>query len=299
MLECDNDILSEHTVGDKLYAAAQTGKPFKVKLNIFRNRNGLFPAEFIRVGVYIDGYDVKDWRRIALPPDDGSSPGDKQMVSVEFAGFFTGGDGTRAFSFGPLGRKVGADEDVNEQQFGSIRVLVFEAYISDIPHERTEFQGTRHMPEIRCVEESRKFWQTASVTTVAGDLIPGTERKMTFNPPRPGDKVQFKWRNCGKDPLVELTLHYHTADMIRFLRGFLEQEEQQRQEHRQRVQNGQNGGQQQQNGVGDGGYQYYEMPPQNSSGHYQEDEEVQFVERPPLSRQNQRTGQQQQVYQLY
>eukprot|EP01034_Spumella_vulgaris_P021268 gene21268-27291_t len=306
LLECEDKVLSEHEVGDKLYAAAETGKAYKVKLNIYRNRNGLFPCDYIRVGVYIDGYDVKDWRRITLPSDNGSSPNDKQMMTVEFSGFFTGEQGTRAFSFGPLGRKVGADQDDNETLFGSIRVLVFEAFISDIIHERQPFMGIRHLPEIRCVEETRKFWQTASVTTVAGDLIPGTERNLSFNPPRPGDRPQYKWRNAQKEPLVEMTLHYHTSDMLRFLKGFLEQEEQQRNDHRMRVQNGQH--QQHQNGGGGGGgggggqqcqqqqgeYQYY--TPQGQGDNCQDDQEVQFVDQPPSHSQNRSRGQ---VHQLY
>ena len=89
----------EMIVGNVLYALAEPGGEYAVRINVYRDEDGQFRPARIRIGLYIDGEDVNYWKRIdlseeSLLPQDKFSP-----VSATFWGFKKNSDDMRGFVF--------------------------------------------------------------------------------------------------------------------------------------------------------------------------------------------------------
>ena len=89
----------EMIVGNVLYALAEPGGEYAVRINVYRDEDGQFRPARIRIGLYIDGEDVNYWKRIDLS-EEGLLPQDKfSPVSATFWGFKKNSDDMRSFVF--------------------------------------------------------------------------------------------------------------------------------------------------------------------------------------------------------
>jgi hypothetical protein len=58
--------LTEEVISDRSFVTAQPGSSYHVKINVYRNKSGQFPAKYLRLGLYVDGNDVQYWKRLDL-----------------------------------------------------------------------------------------------------------------------------------------------------------------------------------------------------------------------------------------
>jgi len=201
-------------VDDKTYAHAIPGHEFSVRITVHRNPlTNTFPFEYLRVGLFIDGHDVNYWKRMDLT----AAPGQK-MVSASFQGWKKNTADLRAFQFStPV--LATADEEADPQfkaalskkPLGQIKIVVHEAVLAPGVFENKS--GFHEMPGAQKVSEDKKFWQQASVTTTAGRQIDSEKEKFTPLP---------VWKNISAIPNYEMSLSYHTAEMVSFIQTFSE-----------------------------------------------------------------------------
>ncbi len=274
--------LPEMRINGQNCFAAVAGTEFVVKVNIYRDKDGRFPCDFMKVALYIDGADVKEWKRVDLTPEGTQDLSRHTPKTLTYYGFKDGPNSTRPFMFGALERGGSAQPVFGEElkKLGTVRMAVFEAYVDDRPFTpRDTYDG--YCPEPRSVSENSKFWDTASLTTVAGGP---RERESQFFRARPFDYRLF--RTATQLPFFEMEVSYHSEDVITFLRDFharnraLEEAQAAEEHRRKRPRSG---------GYGAGAI----------SGDEEEDEEdepVMLVDRAP-SRAHQRKNMQ--VYEVY
>jgi hypothetical protein len=60
---------------------------YSVKVNVYRNKDGNFPAPLLRIGLFVDGVDVHYWKRIDLTDNLILTAHKKEPVSTRFWGF--------------------------------------------------------------------------------------------------------------------------------------------------------------------------------------------------------------------
>ena len=131
------DAFDEVVVGgaEKVYAVAEPGEEYAVRVNVYRDMHGEFTPPRLRVGLYVDGVDVNYWKRIDLSctnllPRDTTSP-----VSATFWGFKKNANDIRSFVFATptvineVGQLPALGTGYNEKALGSIKVVVFPAQV--------------------------------------------------------------------------------------------------------------------------------------------------------------------------
>ena len=204
----------EASVDGKTYAQAAPGHEFSVRVTVHRNPvTDMFPFQYLRLGLFIDGHDVNYWKRMDLTATTG-----QKSVSASFQGWKKNTMDLRAFQFATPAL-ASAEEDADPQfkaemskkPLGQIKVVVHEAVLSNGIFENKS--GFHEMPSAPKVSESKKFWQQASVTTSAGRHIESEKEKFTPLP---------MWKNISSTPNYEMSLNYHTSEMIQFIRTFSE-----------------------------------------------------------------------------
>ena len=60
---------------------------YSVKVNVYRNKDGKFPAPLLRIGLFVDGVDVQYWKRIDLTDNSILTAHKTAPVSTRFWGF--------------------------------------------------------------------------------------------------------------------------------------------------------------------------------------------------------------------
>ena len=197
-------IISERCIGDHVYAVAVPGLEYCVKVNIYRDKNGLFTPPRLRIGLYVDGNDVQYWKRIDLTKVNLLPTAADEPVSATFWGFKKNVADIRSFQFAAA--KTSTAESSSSLQpdtksVGQIHAVIYEAMVIGGTFENKN--GIHEVPESMNIPEDVKFWQQASLTTNAGRKIP--DKVEQFDPLE-------KWINVGplSNPLQEMTLFYHT-----------------------------------------------------------------------------------------
>ena len=201
-LKMGDATLPETQIGKHTYAQAESGGEYVVRVQVYRNDQGTFPAHHMRIGVYVDGQDVQYWKRLDTTATSTDS------ISCLFHGFKRGNDDLRAFVFEPPMESDIADHSQLESAMGTIRVEIFEA----IPAEGVFHNISRkyEVPSKATVPLDRKFHSAPSITTVGGRNISTAE---TFAPVK-------RWINKDpQHPMAVLVLRYHTAGVIASLQA--------------------------------------------------------------------------------
>lgn len=57
-------IFPEKEVNGVQYIVAEPGMEYFVKVNVYRNVDGSWPAKYLRAGLFVDGKDVQYWKRL-------------------------------------------------------------------------------------------------------------------------------------------------------------------------------------------------------------------------------------------
>ena len=208
LLDSENVSYEERKLGDKPCIRAEPGKEYHVRINVYRNALGKFPAKYLRFGLYIDGVDVQYWKRIDLS-DDSLLPSDPDApVTSCFWGFKKNVNDIRSFVFS-VPDTTPHQTVLSQKEYkclGSVRLEVYEACITYGTYENQN--GQFEAPSTQQIGENEKFWKQASLTTAAGRKIELEKEKFRPLP---------RWKNLRKSPDTELILQYHTEAMLDFL----------------------------------------------------------------------------------
>jgi len=208
LLDNENVAYEERMLGDKPCVRAEPGKEYHVRINVYRNALGQFPAKYLRFGLYIDGVDVQYWKRIDMS-DDSLLPIDPDApVTSCFWGFKKNVNDIRSFVFS-VPDTTPHQTALFQKEYkclGSVRLEVYEACITYGTYENQN--GQFEAPSTQQIGENEKFWKQASLTTSAGRRIELEKEKFRPLP---------RWKNLRKTPDTELILQYHTEAIIDFL----------------------------------------------------------------------------------
>lgn len=204
--------LNEYLIDGVPVVKAEPGQSYHVRVNVYRNESGKFPAKYLRFGLYIDGIDVQYWKRIDLS-NEKLLPSDlKEPVCSRFWGFKKNLDSMLSFVFSAPSTSSASSSSSglgNVVSLGTVRLVVFEAQVATGVYDN--MNGYGEAPGQQNIGESEKFWKQASVTTTAGKALRLEKEK--FLP-------LSRWSNISTVPLATLQLRYHSSSMIEFLAEF-------------------------------------------------------------------------------
>ena len=155
----DETVFPERLVDGKIFVVAEPGCEYHVKVNIYKNSDGNWPARYIRVGLYIDGVDVQYWKRLDMTDSAASI---SNCVTASFWGFKRDSNDLRSFIFANPSFQDSSSSSVSDKPLGQIRVVIHEAEVVEgIFHNKSGTHVVPHAPE--SISEGKKFWQQASV----------------------------------------------------------------------------------------------------------------------------------------
>jgi hypothetical protein len=116
--------INEMIIDEKNYAIAKQSDEYFVKVNIWRDSNGEFPSQHIRIGLFIDGCDVNYWKRLDFKDVDS----DSNYLCAKFWGFKKNSTELCAFVFSPP--NLSSNEVVfNNKANGTIKAVFYEANV--------------------------------------------------------------------------------------------------------------------------------------------------------------------------
>lgn len=166
----------EEEVGGVRYALARPNSSYHVELKVYPDARGRYPADCLRFGLYVDGQDVKYWKRIELSAARGPA-------KALFWGFKQSARQIGAFVISPEGSAAG----------GSIRAEVFGARPRP---DCAVFQNITPLPHPLGHPSASARGPTAMGGAVGRD---------TFAPALPA------WENTSSHPLAVLQLRYRSS----------------------------------------------------------------------------------------
>lgn len=199
---------ASNAVTTRSYIHAAPGVEYNVKVNIYRDRNGNFPYNQLRIGLYVDGNDVNYWKRIDFS-EPSILPRDKRIpASSTFWGFKKNTEDLVSFVFATPSFTDLKEERNQNQPLGSIKVVIYEAQLVS---EGGVFHNKIAVDKgiaASSVNERKKFHQQASLTTKEGRKVHKEREK--FDP-------LVRWVNKSTTPIQIMTLYYHTPSTISLL----------------------------------------------------------------------------------
>lgn len=233
ILSEDGNQLEEVIISGKSYVIAMPGKEYSVKVQVHKNNQNEFPAENMRVGLYlllyspfftsfllysytliflyfysyyryVDGQDVQYWKRLDLSLLSNNA----RTVDSIFHGFKKDTNDLRSFVFAtPVPTSNSSDlRNINQIPLGTIKVVIYEAIQVEGITQNTG--GKYEVPGQHKVNVDGKFIHQPSVTTIGGRNINEVEKFVPL----------LRWKNKSEIPLITLDLYYHSPEMIRFLK---------------------------------------------------------------------------------
>jgi len=208
ILNSDGAGYEERQMSGKTCVRAEPGKEYNVRINVYRDARGNFPAKYLRFGLFVDGVDVQYWKRIDLSDEELLPTNPLEPVSSRFWGFKKNVNDIRSFVFSVPDTTTNSYAHSAEDYkcLGSVKLEVYEACVTYGTYENQS--GQFEAPSTQQIGESAKFWQQASLTTAAGRKIELEKEKFLPLP---------RWKNLRKVPDEVLVLQYHTASMMDFL----------------------------------------------------------------------------------
>jgi hypothetical protein len=217
LIDQDGHRLEEVLIDNKHYAIASPGKEYIVKVQVYKDsHSNLFPAENMRVGIYVDGQDVQYWKRLDIT----LLPRESNCVNSVFHGFKKGKDDLRSFIFAKpksipqienISRTIVGSTDTTitpPPSHGTIQVVIYEA--EQIQGIISNVGGKYEVPGQHQVNSEGKFYKQPSVTTIGGRNITEAEKFVPL----------LRWKNKTEIPLITMNLFYHSPEMIQFLKLF-------------------------------------------------------------------------------
>lgn len=214
VLDEQEKLFSEEKIDTRVFITAKPHTSYHVKINVYRDNSGRFPAKYLRLGLFVDGHDVQYWKRLDLS-DEKVLPKDISLpICSVFWGFKKNTSEIRSFIFAAPSTNTATSSSASTssvESLGSIRLVVFEARVSSGVFQNDTAAAQAPPSTVSLAEgEGRKFWQVASLVTSSGKAVGGEKEK--FLP-------LARWENATATPLHTQTLHYHSADVLRLLRN--------------------------------------------------------------------------------
>jgi hypothetical protein len=214
LVDQDGHTLDEIVINDQSYAVAIPGKEYVVKIIVHKGLagSGSYPAENLRVGLYVDGVDVQYWKRLDLSLISGHAT--SSSVHTIFHGYKKSNHDLRSFIFAKTlatsfpSSSLSSSDHINNSSFGTIKVVIYEAIQTEGVYQNVG--GKYEVPGQHSVNVDGKFYKQPSVTTMAGRNITETEKFVPL----------LRWKNKSENPLTTMNLFYHTQEMIQFLKLF-------------------------------------------------------------------------------
>ena len=199
----------EVNIDGKPYVQAELGRAYAVKINVYRDKNGKFPFELMRIGLFVDGCDVNYWKRV-----DSSLNENSDFMSAKFMGFKKNTTELLAFVFASptavSNKSSLSSSSLLSSSLGSIRVVFHEAYIKGgLFHNNVAFHEPPSSSDASYIsQDGKKVHQLPSVATRAGAKVSTAE---PFNP-------LVTWLNVTKEPQKELTFSIHSESVLRLIK---------------------------------------------------------------------------------
>jgi hypothetical protein len=216
LVDQDGHKLDEVVINDQFYVVALPGKEYVIKIIVHEDINHSYPAENLRVGLYVDGVDVQYWKRLDLSLISEKGGNATSSVHTIFHGYKKSSNDLRSFIFAKTlatsfpSSSSSSSDHINNSSFGTIKVVIYEAIQVEGVYQNVG--GKYEVPGQHSVNVDGKFYKQPSVTTMAGRNITETEKFIPL----------LRWKNKSEIPLMTLNLFYHTQEMIQFLKLFHE-----------------------------------------------------------------------------
>ena len=231
VLDEQNKRFPEMFLNDQWIIQARPGSTYHVQINVYRDNQGLFPAKYLRLGLFVDGDDVQYWKRLDFS-DEKQLPKDRHVpVTSIFWGFKKDTTEIRSFMFAQPSTSTVRDNTSSvssssnsssssndnpyqtsetKKELGTIRLIVHEAKVTQGVYANNT--GCHNIPssETKKISENEKYWKQASVVTTTGNRV--TSEKEKFLPLN-------RWENRSVIPIHTMTLFYHQEDVIRLLKN--------------------------------------------------------------------------------
>ena len=194
-------------------ARAEIGMNYAIHLRVKRDCNGNFPSDHLSVLTSIDSRSIGCNMHLNLSNEHISN--DIKESSKFIHGFYDD-ISIHAFTFSAI---KGGDTSINNESYtkpiGCISVSIYAA--ERVPVPWNELQVVPHkaqhcIPPLQVsINEQKKFWQQPSAMTLPGEVVCSRGSKVNRTTCCTYKRTRL---------LTELTLHYHTQDMMNFLSDF-------------------------------------------------------------------------------
>ena len=223
-----NEPLEEMRVNNVDYFIAVPNKEYYVKVIIHKNENGVFPMEYARISLIIDGLDVNYWKRLDMSAKTLEVNKTENEVSATFWGFKKSESEILSFVFN---NKVDNAKNTSrigsniKSNIGQIKVEIFEAEVLNAVISNisgcSEVPTTAILPGTNTHANS-KFWTNPSVATVGGSKLNGVEK---FVPIPKWENKPHPITGSRNDPLIVLEMSYHTEELCKTLEHIYTQDD--------------------------------------------------------------------------
>lgn len=217
----NGDAYKERQIGDKTYVQGEEGQEYQVKVSVYQESDGSFPAKYLRFGLLVDGDDIGSKKRLDLSRK-GCTYRNSQPASCTILGFPTQSHAQKSFTFALP--SLTSNNANYKTDLGSVQLLVSEAHKTGQMHPiRTSEKFSSQDRNAPCIIEDKKFYEQASLVTSAG-----TEKAQ--------NGAHFKKKNYKSGPMASvwvtvrdipeatMILYYHCRSTL----DFLEEQENQR-----------------------------------------------------------------------
>eukprot|EP01032_Pedospumella_encystans_P008316 gene8316-9888_t len=214
LVKANGDEYKERVIRDKTFVQGEEGQEYHVRVNVYQEEDGTFPAKYLRFGLLIDGDDIGAKKRLDLS-DRKSTHIYLQPSTCCILGFPAQAQAQKPFTFSLP--NLTAEDAKYETDLGSVKLLVSEAHGTGKMHPIKI--NKKYHPQERstpCIAEDKKFYEQASLVTSAGQ-----ERTLS------GARVAKKNNKCGpmasewitvRDiPEATMVLYYHCKSTLDFL----------------------------------------------------------------------------------
>lgn len=121
----NGDAYKERQIGDKTYVQGEEGQEYQVKVSVYQESDGTFPAKYLRFGLLVDGDDIGSKKRLDLS-NKVSTYQYSQPAFCTILGFPAQSHAQKSFTFA-LPSLTSNDANC-KTDLGSVKLLVSEAH---------------------------------------------------------------------------------------------------------------------------------------------------------------------------
>lgn len=201
----------ERVIGNRTYVEGVANSSYHVKATVYKDKDGAFPAGYLRVGLIIDGKELFQTRKLDLKRHLQHHK-DEESVTRFFFGFPKALNVYQSFLFNVP--EMCSDANITPNlQLGSVQMVVEEAQPTGNMRPMI-YTVDSELPEHQRIREDKDFRLQASLGTAAGKVV--VESRNNASSQR-AEVMSEKWVSLGKLPQASLRLCYHSAAMLDFL----------------------------------------------------------------------------------